>query len=89
MKFGWGNEKIKGSIRPVKKSDTRAKEYIKQFGSNCWELDALPPLEIQNLVVESIKEYIDFDTWNDKFGEEKEGKSWIIKQLEEIKEKLR
>ena len=74
---------------PVKKSDTKAKNYISQFGSDCWELDALPPLEIQKLVMESIKEYIDFDAWNDKFGEEKEGKSWIIKQLKEIKEKLK
>ncbi|MBA7546242.1 hypothetical protein ES705_38627 [subsurface metagenome] len=82
-------EKFNLKPNPVKKSDTRAREYINRFGSNCWELDALPPLELQNLVVESIKEYIDFDAWNNKFGEEGEGKNWIIKQLEEIEEKLR
>ena len=77
-------EKFNLRSNPVKKSDTKAKNYISQFGSDCWELDALPPLELQNLVVEAIKEYIDFDTWNDKFGEEKEGKNWIIKRLKEI-----
>lgn len=73
---------------PVKKSDTKAENYISQFGSDCWELDAMPPLELQNLVVESIKEYIDFDAWNDKFGEEKEGKNWLVEKIEEIGESL-
>jgi len=73
---------------PVKKSDTRAKEYIKQFGSDCWELDALPPLELQNLVRESIKEYIDVDSWNDRIEEEKKGENWLKEKIKEIGENL-
>ncbi|GAI65459.1 unnamed protein product, partial [marine sediment metagenome] len=84
------NQVRKFNLRPnpVKKSDTKAKNYISQFGPDCWELDALPPLEIQNLVVESIKEYIDFDVWNDRLREEKEGKGWLIKKIDEIGEKI-
>lgn len=81
-------EKFNLRPNPVKKSDTKAENYINQFGPDCWELDALPPLELQNLVVESIKEYIDFDAWNDKFEKEKEGKNWLIKKIEEIGESL-
>lgn len=73
---------------PVKKSDTKAENYISQFGSDCWELDAMPPLELQNLVVESIKKYINSDAWNEKFGEEKEGQNWLIGKTKEIGENL-
>jgi len=88
-KIGLTYEQIKKfnlKANPTKKKDTRAIEYIKQFGSDCWELDALPPLELQNLVVESIKKYIDFDAWDNRFGEEKEGKGWLIKKIKEMGE---
>jgi len=81
-------EKFNLKPNPVKKSDTKAEGYISQFGSDCWELDALPPLELQNLVRESIKEYIDSDAWKEKIKEEKEGKNWLEKKIEEIGENL-
>jgi len=80
----------KFNLRPnrVKKKDTRAKEYIKQFGSDCWELDALPPSELQNLVRESIKKYIDVDAWNDRVGEVEKGKNWLKERIKEIGKNL-
>ncbi|MBA7548126.1 hypothetical protein ES705_40572 [subsurface metagenome] len=48
----------------------------------------MPPLELQNLVVESIKKYINSDAWNEKFGEEKEGQNWLIGKTKEIGENL-
>ncbi|MBA7567017.1 hypothetical protein ES695_07300 [Candidatus Atribacteria bacterium 1244-E10-H5-B2] len=90
-KIGLTYEQIERfSLRPnpVKKSDTKASYYMSQFGSDCWELDALPPLELQNLVVESIKEYIDLDAWNEKIGEEKDCKNWLVEKIKEIGEKI-
>ena len=73
---------------PVKKKDTRAIEYISRFGSDCWELDALPPSELQNLVKESIEKYIDVGSWNDRFKEVEKGKNWLREKLKEIGEKI-
>jgi len=81
-------EKFDLKPNPVKTSDTKAGYYISQFGSDCWELDALPPLELQNLVVESIKKHIDSDAWDKKIGEEKEGQGWLMKKIKEMGENL-
>ncbi len=51
---------------PTKLQDSRWRKYSIKYGSECWELDALPPDELQRLVRESIKEYIDVAAWNKK-----------------------
>lgn len=44
---------------PAKKADPRAKEYIQRYGDKCWELDALEPTLLQNVVKEAIQSEID------------------------------
>ena len=44
---------------PAKISDPRAKQYIKQFGTTSWEVDALPPDVMRDLVEEIICDYVD------------------------------
>lgn len=39
---------------PAKITDNRADKYITEFGYNSWELDALPPDYIQNLITTEI-----------------------------------
>lgn len=53
-------EELKLPPNPVKLTDSRCGDYIKRFGSSSWELDALKPQYIENLIKENIKEYIDF-----------------------------
>ncbi|MDE1764197.1 MAG: hypothetical protein KGH88_08120 [Thaumarchaeota archaeon] len=61
---------------PTKISDSRWKEYSLQYGSQCWELDALPPNELQNIIRDAIKGHIDVSRWNRTFKEiEKEKRS--------------
>ena len=43
----------------AKLSDTRAIEYIAQYGSESWELDALEPKVITKLIQDAIGEYTD------------------------------
>lgn len=45
----------------VNRNDPRAGSYLREFGTKAWELDAMPPDELQSLVEETIKEYVDFD----------------------------
>ncbi|MGH2611812.1 MAG: hypothetical protein ACRDFB_02040 [Rhabdochlamydiaceae bacterium] len=54
---------------PTKMSDSRWREYSLQYGNQCWELDALPPNELQNIIRDSIKGYIDASRWNKTFKE--------------------
>jgi hypothetical protein len=45
----------------VKKSSSRAKRYIKRFGDQCWELDALEPDIMKVTLLDAISSYVDFD----------------------------
>jgi hypothetical protein len=44
---------------PAKLSDSRAKAYIAKYGAQSWELDALPPRELNRLVERAIKNLVD------------------------------
>lgn len=48
---------------PAKSTDARYKEYRKRFGNSSWELDALPPAYLNNLVEGEIKGFIDDAAW--------------------------
>lgn len=48
---------------PTKVSDSRAKGYIDAYGSSCWELDALEPKTLDELIRSSVGDYIDDAKW--------------------------
>jgi hypothetical protein len=47
----------------AKESDKRFEAYRRQYGDQCWELDALPPKELARLTREAIEEHIDWRQW--------------------------
>lgn len=49
---------------PTKRADPRADSYIAKFGNECWELDAIEPMELQRMVLEAIVRHVDFSLWN-------------------------
>jgi hypothetical protein len=57
---------------PTKSADSRSSKYVAEFGDQCWELDAIPPDELQRLVTSAIEEYGDREKW--KAGLEQEQK---------------
>lgn len=69
---------------PAKESDSRAKEYVQQYGPHSWELDALEPSVLDGLIRDTIDEYRDPDIWDDVVEQETEarkplkalGKNW-------------
>ncbi|GAI04571.1 unnamed protein product, partial [marine sediment metagenome] len=69
---------------PVKRADSRAAGYVQAFGTECWELDALPPDELQKIIVAEIEKYIDEDTWEDTEEEIEQGKKEIRGKLTKI-----
>lgn len=69
---------------PAKLSDPRAKWYVSNFGRTSWEVDALPPDVMIDLVDSKIREYVD----EGKMNKVKKQESEDIKQLEEFAESL-
>jgi hypothetical protein len=59
---------------PAKITDSRAKEYIDQHGTESWELDALDPEVINTLIRTEISKYLDRDKWENRKKEELEGR---------------
>jgi hypothetical protein len=45
--------------RPTKTTDSRAKHFMQQHGTDSVELDALPPTTLRSLVRDSIEEHMD------------------------------
>lgn len=44
---------------PAKLTDSRAQAYIAEFGNQSWELDALPPRELNRIVEQAITRNVD------------------------------
>ncbi len=50
---------------PTKMTDTRARDYVADFGRTCWELDALEPRVISGLIEDFVRNEIDWDAWEE------------------------
>lgn len=51
---------------PAKTTDSRFAEYMKLYGDESWELDALEPSYLVDLVGRRISNRIEMDTWADR-----------------------
>ena len=50
---------------PAKETDSRYEAYADQFGESSWELDAVEPRTLADLLREGIEDLIDQGVWND------------------------
>lgn len=55
---------------PAKLTDSRASDYVGRFGYSSWELDALEPALLAELVEERVLHYRDEEKWEAKVQEE-------------------
>jgi len=76
--------KYKPPINPAKLTDSRAKDYVSKFGYNSWELDALEPKLLVNLIESKIEEFLDLDQWNKDLKVEKTNKEKIKLAIENL-----
>ena len=67
---------------PAKLTDTRAKDYILKYGRSSWELDALEPRVLQDLITKTVLHYRDVDLYNDVIKQENEYLD-VLKRVEE------
>ena len=59
---------------PAKVTDSRFASYVDKYGEESWELDALEPRVIVDLVREAILAVRDDDKWEDKVEEQNEAR---------------
>lgn len=50
---------------PAKTTDSRANAYIERYGDDSWELDALEPRVLRDLITTTIKRYMDLDLYQE------------------------
>lgn len=59
---------------PAKADDSRFAGYVDIYGEESWELDALDPTVIEDLIRAEIEPLIDWDRWNAVLAAEEESK---------------
>lgn len=74
---------------PAKLSDSRSEGYINKFGYSSWELDALTPEQLDQLISSNIKKYIDQDLLKEtEYREMRERRTMreIVRKWDEIEQ---
>jgi hypothetical protein len=61
-----------------KKDDPRYGWFVKRYGKKCWELDALDPNDLRDMVREAIKEHIEPEAWERCAAVEKAERESIV-----------
>lgn len=59
---------------PAKITDPRAKDFIKKHGATSWEVDALPPNVLNQILDDSIRRFIDTDVFDEIVNREQQDK---------------
>jgi hypothetical protein len=79
-------EKYNPPPNPAKLSDSRASGYIAKYGAYSWELDALEPRTMRDLISDTIAQYRDNEIYQQRLDLENEYKRVLHKVEENWKE---
>ena len=67
---------------PAKMSDSRAKAYVAQYGNSSWELDALRPDVLADLVDRNIQAVLDHSRWDRACEREEHARAKMLDMIE-------
>jgi hypothetical protein len=68
---------------PVKLTDSRANGFVDQHGEEVYELDAIEPNELQDLIREAVGEWFDDEVLEERDRQVAEGREQIAKLLDD------
>lgn len=71
---------------PAKITDSRAREYMKRYGGQSWELDALDPKVLHAMIEKEIKKHRDDDAWMDAVALQNRHRDQLLKAATKMKE---
>jgi hypothetical protein len=80
-------KKWKPPPNPAKVTDSRAKAYIQKYGDKSWELDALPPRELNRIVEEALAGIVDRSTMDEIVAREEVDKKLLRDAVSKIASK--
>lgn len=69
---------------PAKMTDSRAADYVAKYGDESWELDALPPDVIENLIARHVARFRDEEKWEEALSREAEDKDALDRIVENL-----
>ena len=73
-------------LHPSKVGDARYQAYVDEYGEEAWELDALEPTVLRDLVRTHVLAYRDEEKWEAKVEEEKHERSKLAAVSEKWEE---
>ncbi len=76
-------EELNPPPNPTKLTDARAQSYIAEYGTDSWELDALEPSYLDQLIKENVSHYLDEDLYQEAIEEENDAKEKLRQVAEE------
>lgn len=76
-------DKFEPPPNPAKLSDTRAKDFIAKYGTESWEVDALPPTVLRDLIDEAMVAFTDQPKVDEVLEQEKADKKKLRSILKE------
>ncbi len=78
-------EELKPPPNPAKVTDSRFQDYAAKYGDESWELDALSPSYLVELVRSNVARYIEDDIWDKRVKEIKAIRTRLEKTAKEFK----
>ena len=73
---------------PTKIADSRTARYRESFGDKCWELDAIEPQELQEIVRHAIAARIEWSLWDEAKHWEELDREKLIKRFRDAEIKI-
>ena len=65
-------QRYKPPPNPAKETDIRFAGYVAEYGAKSWELDALEPSVIDQLIRSAITRMLDIEAWNNALRQEQD-----------------
>jgi hypothetical protein len=81
-------EEIQPPPNPAKTTDSRYLGYISEYGEESWELDALEPAYIVDLITREVLALRDEDTWEENREKQEAEREILAKAAKSVKRKL-
>jgi hypothetical protein len=72
----------------AKLTDSRCASYLEEYGDKSWELDALEPAYMSDLVETWILKFRDEEVWNEMIQREEYERGMLLEAANEIQDKL-
>ena len=70
-------EELSPPPNPAKMSDSRAAQYVERYGDESWELDAIDPTALADLIRENLEPLIDQEKWRAVEESEEHGREQL------------